>query len=234
VEFTGRLPHAEVAAALRGARALVQHSMATPEVKCEGTPVSVMEAGASGLPVVATRNGGIPDVVLDGRTGFLVEEGDVAAMAGRMIELARDPVLAGRLDPLAWFLDIAGLSARPVLWAGLVVLGGWLAALAGEGLRRLVPLPRAWRRLALAGFAPVVVLAGGGWSGVAVAVIGAAAFERGQGVSIGCAVLCGWITGATWVQCGWPAPLWDSLLLLLAASAAIAVSASREGKAGKP
>jgi len=101
VEFTGRLAHPEVATALAGARAFVQHSVGTPEVKCEGTPVSVLEAGASGLPAVATRNGGIPDVVLDGRTGFLVDERDVDGMAGRMIELAQDAALAGRLGRAA-------------------------------------------------------------------------------------------------------------------------------------
>ncbi|MFH1177971.1 MAG: hypothetical protein V1750_11235, partial [Acidobacteriota bacterium] len=143
-------------------------------------------------------------------------------------------LLAGRLDPLSWFVDIAGLSTRMAVWGGLVVLGGWLAGLAGEGLRRLVPLPRSWRRVALAGLAPVVVLAGGGWSGVAAAVVGAAAFERGQGVSIGCAVMCGWIAGATWVQCGWPEALRESLLLLLAASTAIIVSASHRPEAGTP
>jgi colanic acid/amylovoran biosynthesis glycosyltransferase len=101
VEFCGRLAHAQVPEAMRGARTFVQHSVATPEVKCEGMPVSVMEAGACGLPAVVTRNGGIPDVVLDGQTGFLVDEGDVSGMAGRMVELARDPALAGRLGRAA-------------------------------------------------------------------------------------------------------------------------------------
>ena len=50
----------------------------------EGTPVSAIEALAGGRPVVATRVGGVPDVVRDGVDGFLVEPGDVDAMADRL------------------------------------------------------------------------------------------------------------------------------------------------------
>ena len=51
----------------------------------------------SGLPVVGTRHAGIPDVVLDGKTGFIVEEGDTDSMAAAMIRLAQDPTLAKSL-----------------------------------------------------------------------------------------------------------------------------------------
>jgi glycosyltransferase involved in cell wall biosynthesis len=63
----------------------------------EGTPVSAIEALASGRPVVATRVGGVPDVVRDGEDGFLVEAGDVEAMADRLVLLAADPRLSARL-----------------------------------------------------------------------------------------------------------------------------------------
>ncbi len=63
----------------------------------EGTPVSAIEALAGGRPVVATRVGGVPDVVRDGVDGFLVEPGDVDAMAARLADLAADPPLRHRM-----------------------------------------------------------------------------------------------------------------------------------------
>jgi glycosyltransferase involved in cell wall biosynthesis len=62
----------------------------------EGTPVSVIEALAAGTPVVATRVGGVPDVVRDGEDGFLVEPGASDELAARLAELARDPALRER------------------------------------------------------------------------------------------------------------------------------------------
>ena len=56
-----------------------------------------MEAQLSGLPVVATRHAGIPEVVLEGQTGLLVDEGDEPGMAQAMARLLLDPDLAARL-----------------------------------------------------------------------------------------------------------------------------------------
>lgn len=63
----------------------------------EGTPVVVIEALAAGCPVVATRVGGVPDVLHDGVDGFLVPPGDTEAIAARLGELARDPALRARM-----------------------------------------------------------------------------------------------------------------------------------------
>jgi glycosyltransferase involved in cell wall biosynthesis len=56
----------------------------------EGTPVSVIESLAASRPAVATRVGGVPDVVRDGVDGLLVDRDDVDALAARLAELARD------------------------------------------------------------------------------------------------------------------------------------------------
>lgn len=101
VEFLGPRPHTEVAATMRQARAFIQHSLRTSYGDSEGTPVAVLEAGAAGLPVVATRHAGIQDVVIAGETGFLVDEGNVEGMAACMIQLAKDATLAAKLGSAA-------------------------------------------------------------------------------------------------------------------------------------
>jgi glycosyltransferase involved in cell wall biosynthesis len=63
----------------------------------EGTPVVAIESLAASRPVVATRVGGVPDVVDDGLDGFLVPVGDVEALAGALERLAREPGLRERM-----------------------------------------------------------------------------------------------------------------------------------------
>lgn len=63
----------------------------------EGTPVSAIEALAAGKPVVATRVGGVPDVVRDGEDGLLAEAGAIDDLCERLIRLARDPALRERM-----------------------------------------------------------------------------------------------------------------------------------------
>jgi glycosyltransferase involved in cell wall biosynthesis len=101
VTFLGACPPPVIQGEMRRARCFVQHSIVAPDGDSEGTPVSILEAGASGLPVVSTRHAGIPDVVLDGVTGLLVEEGDVEGMACALVRLALDPDLAARLGQAA-------------------------------------------------------------------------------------------------------------------------------------
>jgi colanic acid/amylovoran biosynthesis glycosyltransferase len=101
VTFLGAQAHSVVEQEMSRARCFVQHSVVAPSGDSEGTPVAVLEAGATGLPVVSTRHAGIPDVVIEGETGFLVAEHDVEGMAERMLRLAQDPALAARLGEQA-------------------------------------------------------------------------------------------------------------------------------------
>ena len=67
-----------------------------PSLK-EALPIAVLEAMAMRLPAVATRVGGVPEVVDDGTTGFVVPPGDEAALRGALARLVADPALRERL-----------------------------------------------------------------------------------------------------------------------------------------
>ena len=97
VEFPGPKSPKELAEYYSSSRAFVQHSVVAEDGDSEGTPVAILEAMACGLPVVSTLHGGIKDVVLEGETGYLVDEGDYLSMAERMSRLAADETLASRL-----------------------------------------------------------------------------------------------------------------------------------------
>jgi colanic acid/amylovoran biosynthesis glycosyltransferase len=101
VTFLGAQPHEVVGREMRAARGFVQHSVEASNGDCEGTPVGILEACASGLPVVATRHAGIVDVIAEGQTGFLVDERDVDGMSRHVLRLIEEPELAGRLGRAA-------------------------------------------------------------------------------------------------------------------------------------
>ena len=91
----------EVAAALGAARAFALPSIRLPSGRMEGIPVALMEAMASGVPVVATRLSGIPELVEDGVTGLLVEPHDPEGLAAALERLLADDELAARLASAA-------------------------------------------------------------------------------------------------------------------------------------
>ena len=84
VTFAGWQPRPGVAQLLRSASMLVLPSYA------ENQPNAVIEAMAYGLPVIASRVGGIPEIVVDGETGYLVDPGDVANLSDRLCLLLQD------------------------------------------------------------------------------------------------------------------------------------------------
>lgn len=91
VTLWGAQPHDVVRQLFNQADVFVQHSRIDPATGDEeGLPVAILEAMAHALPVVATRHAGIPESVLEGETGLLVDEGDVRGMAAAMEALAAD------------------------------------------------------------------------------------------------------------------------------------------------
>lgn len=97
VHFRGRLTQEEVREALAGADVLTAPSVPTRSGRREGIPVALMEAMASGVPVVASRISGIPELVEDGESGLLVEPRDVEGLARALEQLLRDEGLRRRL-----------------------------------------------------------------------------------------------------------------------------------------
>lgn len=93
VRFEGR--QADVAPYLAGARALVLTS------DSEGLPLSVMEAMTCGVPAVASAVGDLPDLIVNGRNGFLVEERSPEAFAARIVELLANEPLRRRFGEAA-------------------------------------------------------------------------------------------------------------------------------------
>lgn len=97
VEFKGVMTQLQIADVFSGSSVFVQHSITTDQNDSEGTPLTIMEAMCSGLPVVSTRHAGINDLIIDNETGYLVDEGDVDSMAERMLFLVENKPKAKEL-----------------------------------------------------------------------------------------------------------------------------------------
>jgi glycosyltransferase involved in cell wall biosynthesis len=103
VHLHGAQPHRVVLDLMKGADVFIQHSITDPETgHAEGLPVAILEAMAHGLPVVATRLGGIPEEVVHGETGYLAEPGDSSKMAEYIIALARERDLRSQMGQAGW------------------------------------------------------------------------------------------------------------------------------------
>ncbi len=134
VTFLGARTQEEVMALLAQAHLFAAPSVTGRDGDEEGIPTTLMEAMAVGLPVVATRHAGIPELVEDGVCGLLVGERDVDALAGALRTLLADPRrgvemgAAGRARVASRF-DAAVTDARTVdLYRELIY---------GPGLERL-------------------------------------------------------------------------------------------------
>jgi len=95
--LSGAKPQREVRQRFAAASVFVLPSVVDPEGGIDNLPTVIMEAMATGLPVISTNIGGIPEMVVENETGFLVQPGDAAALAGAIEKLINDRPLAQRL-----------------------------------------------------------------------------------------------------------------------------------------
>ncbi|PYK41656.1 MAG: hypothetical protein DME60_02205 [Verrucomicrobia bacterium] len=97
VGLPGAKPQHEIRELLAAATVFVMPSVIDPDGGMDNLPTVIMEAMAAGLPVVSTSIGGIPEMVIQNETGFLVSPGDAAALAGAIEKMINDRLLARKL-----------------------------------------------------------------------------------------------------------------------------------------
>jgi colanic acid/amylovoran biosynthesis glycosyltransferase len=97
VVMTGAKPQLQLRQGLAAANVFVLPSVIDSDGGMDNLPTVIMEAMATGLPVVSTNIGGIPEMVIENENGFLVQPGDAAAMADAIERVISDRSLAARL-----------------------------------------------------------------------------------------------------------------------------------------
>jgi glycosyltransferase involved in cell wall biosynthesis len=95
--FCGRVGAGERARLLDECDVVAVPSLVMPDGRCEGTPVVCLEAMAAGRPVVASKAGGLAEIIDDGRNGLLFEPGDHASLARNLERLLDDDEFRGRI-----------------------------------------------------------------------------------------------------------------------------------------
>lgn len=123
VHGVGFVPDADLPALYRAAKVFVLLAESAAEDDVEGFGVALLEAAASGVPAVASRTGGVPEALVDGEMGLLVEPGDAAAAARAIERLLEDTTLAracatrGRLRVTSSLTDAHAAARVRELWA---------------------------------------------------------------------------------------------------------------------
>jgi colanic acid/amylovoran biosynthesis glycosyltransferase len=97
IQLPGPKPQHELRARLAGANVFVLPSVPEADGGMDNLPTVIMEAMATGLPVVSTRIGGIPEMVIENETGFLVQPEDAVALAEKVEKVTNDRSLGQRL-----------------------------------------------------------------------------------------------------------------------------------------
>jgi len=122
VTVRGALPLEQVAFEMRAASMVVLPCIVAADGNMDALPTVLLEAMASGIPAISTTLSGIPEIVVDGATGYLVEPGDAAALAGAVEKVLWDPQSCARLGR-------AGRRRAEELFdlrANVARLAGWL------------------------------------------------------------------------------------------------------------
>jgi len=111
VDFEGVASPARVTETMAEAQLILHCSVTDREGDIEGIPNVLLEAGACGLPALATRHGGISELVMDGETGWLIDEGDIAGIVDilEQVESHRER------------LELAGAAARRRIETGFAL-----------------------------------------------------------------------------------------------------------------
>ncbi|GAA4426816.1 colanic acid biosynthesis glycosyltransferase WcaL [Pontibacter saemangeumensis] len=97
IHFLGSKTQDEVFKFLLDTNVFLLTSVTTNAGAAEAQGLALLEAQAAGVPVVASRTGGVPDSLIDGETGILVPEKDVDAIASAIIKLYNDPTTSGEM-----------------------------------------------------------------------------------------------------------------------------------------
>ena len=130
VVLTGAKPQTQLRGRLAAANVFVLPSVIDPDGGMDNLPTVIMEAMATGLPVVSTNIGGIPEMIIENETGFLVQSGDAAAMADAIQTCDLRSLFGGETWPIrlrtrgSAFLDRKECP-RIVRAADIVATGLW-------------------------------------------------------------------------------------------------------------
>ncbi len=96
--FTGAMQQDQIRDLMKEADVLPLPCVVAPDGDMDGIPVTLMEAMACGCPVISTRLSGIPELVIDEKTGLLIEPEDVTALTEALVRIKDDPSLVAQIS----------------------------------------------------------------------------------------------------------------------------------------
>ena len=145
VHFVGFLPQPKLLELYASSHLFLHPSEISPNQDQEGVPNSVLEAMATGLPVVATRHGGIPEAVDHGRTGFLVAEEDHVGLANAMQLITSSPASLEKMGERAHaavverFAQDAQIDLLESFYEEAITMNGAAEPVKSRAVTRLAP-----------------------------------------------------------------------------------------------